>query len=448
MTASQKPKTPSMTMKVRPGTAPEDIDTFCKRASRVKLSQVVDNVEVTEQMVSEGQARRTQFDIHIKFFPKMEYVAEYDTDPGEILAAFATRFPLMLKKEIQAEMKKLDADLRSQIAEMGKGKKVRSRDGEEEEGEDEIGTVPTRKRDADEESEVGDGDADEEKRARQKKEQATYESDGSDIEDTGEFDNDALEAEFDSDAGSESGEAREAKKAGSSFKSEVKKVGDLFMSHLHQATKFAFTESECDFQLEFRMDMPKLLFVGIVERTCRATIIREIPGITECFKVKDDSKNGQEPEIRLTTNGSNLQGLWNFAAGSEESILEDDDIYSNDIYAILKTYGVEMARAAILKEMSGVFGAYNIQVDRRHLELIADYMTFDGGYKPFNRKGISTNPSPLLKASYETTAAFLSEATLFGDFDDLSTPSGNIVMGRPNLTGTGVFDVVMPVVGA
>jgi hypothetical protein len=55
-------------------------------------------------------------------------------------------------------------------------------------------------------------------------------------------------------------------------------------------------------------------------------------------------------------------------------MLEDDDIYSNDIYAILKTYGVEMARAAILKEMGGVFGAYNIQVDRRHLELIADYM--------------------------------------------------------------------------
>ena len=69
--------------------------------------------------------------------------------------------------------------------------------------------------------------------------------------------------------------------------------------------------------------------------------------------------------------------------------------------------------------------------------------TFDGGYRPFNRRGLSTNPSPLLKASFETTAAFLSDATLFGDFDDLTTPSGNIVLGRPNATGTGVFDVVM-----
>lgn len=111
-----------------------------------------------------------------------------------------------------------------------------------------------------------------------------------------------------------------------------------------------------------------------------------------------------------------------------------------------------------------MFAVYKIDVDIRHLELIADYMvcgagavsristlliracqTFDGGYKPFNRKGISTNPSPLLKASYETTAAFLSDATLHGDFDDLTTPSGNIVMGRLSHTGTGVFDIVMPV---
>jgi hypothetical protein len=33
-----------------------------------------------------------------------------------------------------------------------------------------------------------------------------------------------------------------------------------------------------------------------------------------------------------------------------------------------------MARASIVREMSRVFGVYNIEVDIRHLELIADYM--------------------------------------------------------------------------
>jgi hypothetical protein len=135
---------------------------------------------------------------------------------------------------------------------------------------------------------------------------------------------------------------------------------------------------------------------------------------------------------------------------------------SNDIYGLLKTYGVEMARTAIFREITNVFGVYSIKVDRRHLELIADYMvsnvpysvsvglmllqqTFDGGYKPFSRRGISTLSSPLLKASFETTAAFISDATLYGDFDDLTSPSGRIVIGRPIAAGTGVFDVVMPI---
>lgn len=50
---------------------------------------------------------------------------------------------------------------------------------------------------------------------------------------------------------------------------------------------------------QFRPDMPKLLFVGIIERTCRATIVREIPGITDCFQTKEDSKTGGEPTVKV-----------------------------------------------------------------------------------------------------------------------------------------------------
>lgn len=38
-----------------------------------------------------------------------------------------------------------------------------------------------------------------------------------------------------------------------------------------------------------------------------------------------------------------------------------------------------MARAAILREVGGVFSAYKIDVDIRHLELIADYMVSTHG---------------------------------------------------------------------
>ncbi|KAK7054250.1 DNA-directed RNA polymerase subunit [Favolaschia claudopus] len=447
MTASPKPKTPSMSMTVCPGVTDEDIDVFCKRASRVTLAQVVQDVSVRERLIVEGEARRTQFTIDLSFYPKKEYLSEYDIDPIEILLSFGTKFPLTLKKEMQAEMKKLDADLRSQIRELGKGKQVKPAAGEVEGDDDGDGEPKAKgkKKDDDDESEAGDGDADDEKRARQKKQQATY-SDDEDEEDGEEALNDAdIEAAYASDADADAPKVPKKKLQSMSMAKRVSVVSDAFTKNLQHATSFSFDDSKCTFQLEFRPDMPKLLLVGILERTCRATIIREIPGITDCFQ----SREKGQAQVKLTTNGSNFQGLWQFSAGSDETILEEDDIYSNDIYAILKTYGVEMARAAILREMSSVFGAYKIQVDQRHLELIADYMTFDGGYKPFNRTGIAANSSPLLKASYETTASFLSDATLYGDFDDLTTPSGNIVLGRPSLSGTGVFDVVMPVaVGA
>ena len=47
--------------------------------------------------------------------------------------------------------------------------------------------------------------------------------------------------------------------------------------------------------------MPKLLLVGIVERTCVKTVIREIPGITDCFKSKEDASDGSAVYTVRTT---------------------------------------------------------------------------------------------------------------------------------------------------
>ena len=106
MTASTKPKTPSMTMDVRAGTATPDIDVFCKKAGRLTMSQVVDKVLVRERLVSNGGSRLKEYLVDLAFYPKADYQQEYDVEPSEILAAFATRFPLILRKEIQNELKR------------------------------------------------------------------------------------------------------------------------------------------------------------------------------------------------------------------------------------------------------------------------------------------------------------------------------------------------------
>ena len=109
---------------------------------------------------------------------------------------------------------------------------------------------------------------------------------------------------------------------------------------------------------------------------------------------------------------------------------------------MLKVYGVEAARSAIVKEVAGVFDVYGISIDPRHLSLIADYMTFEGGYKAFNRTGIISNPSPLSQMSFETTTAFLTAATLGGHTDLCNSPSARLVIGKVVSNGTGNFDLI------
>jgi hypothetical protein len=257
MTASQKPKTPSMSMSVREGASQAEIDLFCKRASRVALSHLVEDVVVHEISKVEGDARRTVFSIEINFFPEEEYTSEYDLGPLDLLNIFAIRFPLTLKKEIANEMKKLDADLKSQIADLGKGKKSSTREGEDADAEEEGEEGPRKKRGDDEESEMGDGDAEDEKRARQKKQQATYESDEDVSEDEdevgeGEFNDAEIEAAYaeDEDMDVDNGKKKRKKKKASSFDDEVSRVSESFMSRLNPATSFEFNAARCTFELE------------------------------------------------------------------------------------------------------------------------------------------------------------------------------------------------------
>ena len=88
------------------------------------------------------------------------------------------------------------------------------------------------------------------------------------------------------------------------------------------------------------------------------------------------------------------------------------------------------------------FSAYGIEVNPRHLSLIADYMTFDGSYKPFNRIGIENNPSPFQQMTFETAIGFLRSATLAGKSDTLDSPSSCIVIGKPHCSGTASFRVM------
>lgn len=88
---------------------------------------------------------------------------------------------------------------------------------------------------------------------------------------------------------------------------------------------------------------------------------------------------------KIQTDGISFDGIWQLF---ENENIDFNQITANDIHATLSTFGVEAARATIVHEIRSVFGAYGISVDLRHLNLLADFMTVQGGYRPCNRLGI------------------------------------------------------------
>lgn len=254
MTASTKPKTPSMTMVVNEDVPTAKIESFCKRASRLTLSQVIDNIVVTECLVVDGLARNKEFTIEMSFYPKSEYLSEYDVDAPEIQASFGVRFPVALRKEIQMELKRLDADLKGQIAEIGKGKIVTNLEdiggNDDVAGGDDEGEAPPPRKD-DEASEVGDGDAEEEKQRKKRVEMIGYEDDSDSDE---ELDEAGIEAKFtDEEASDGEGVENQTVGAPEAKTKAVSRTENLFLANCSAfATAFHFSSKGCKIGLSVR----------------------------------------------------------------------------------------------------------------------------------------------------------------------------------------------------
>ncbi|GJP44529.1 hypothetical protein CLOM_g3917 [Closterium sp. NIES-68] len=196
--------------------------------------------------------------------------------------------------------------------------------------------------------------------------------------------------------------------------------------------------------LSVPVSSPTVLTHEIVDKVAASVEVRATPGVQRCAALEPASP-GQPPRIQVE--GLNIPGLWELAARTtgvddDEGVLDVDRLTTNHIAAVLTTFGVEAARATIVKEVRGVFGMYGISVDPRHLGLIADFMTYDGGYRACNRVGIDANPSPILKMSFETATKFLINAASRGHTDRMESPSSRIALGRVVDVGSGCFDLM------
>jgi DNA-directed RNA polymerase subunit A" len=164
----------------------------------------------------------------------------------------------------------------------------------------------------------------------------------------------------------------------------------------------------------------------------KATRIRGIPGIKRALIRKESSS-----EYAIYTEGSN------FAAVLEIEGVDPTRTTTNSIFDIYHVLGVEAARAALIDEASRTLQEQGLNVDIRHIMLVADVMTNEGDIRAIGRHGISgKKTSVLARAAFEITAAHLLRAAVTGEVDELKGVAENIIVGQPITLGTGAVNLI------
>lgn len=154
-----------------------------------------------------------------------------------------------------------------------------------------------------------------------------------------------------------------------------------------------------------------------------------IPGIEDVYIHEDKG------EWVVDTRGTNL-----YAAFANES-LDYTRCKSSDIWEVLRILGVEATRNFIIEEFFKVLSVSGASVGRRHIELLADSMTYQGKINSVNRYGIDRNQiGPMAKASFEESVRNFFIAAVNGESDNMGV-SSSLMGGKLVKCGTGFLDV-------
>jgi len=166
----------------------------------------------------------------------------------------------------------------------------------------------------------------------------------------------------------------------------------------------------------------------------------KIKGIKKVRRVIIQSTPGEDGrmEYYLVTEGSNLKDVL------EVPGVDPRKVYTNNIHEIEEVLGIEAARAALIKEMKEVLAEQGLDVDVRHIMLVADIMTYTGRVRQIGRHGVSgEKPSPLARAAFEMTTQNLFDAAARGEVDKLLGVTETVIVGGVIRMGTGMVEVAM-----
>lgn len=168
---------------------------------------------------------------------------------------------------------------------------------------------------------------------------------------------------------------------------------------------------------------------NILIPTLNSVPVSGIFGIEDCYY----SQIKKTDEWMIDTKGSNYKEL------IIQPYVDFKKTKSNNVWDMMEILGIEGAHNFLVEEFSKV-----ITVNKRHLNILLDSMTFQGKIMSVSRYGIDRKQvGPLAKACFEQPVEnFLISATK-GEIDDIVGVTASITLGKLSRIGTGSVDLIV-----
>ena len=186
------------------------------------------------------------------------------------------------------------------------------------------------------------------------------------------------------------------------------------------------------------LSVPEADFKGLykLKEKLKSTLISGVKGVSQVMVSQ------REKDFVILTLGSNLKEVVQIKGVDAERVT------SNDIHDTFAVFGIEVARQTIINEITKVLEGQGLDINIRHLKMVADAMTSNGGVKGVTRMGIiSDKASVLARATFETPDKQFVTATIQGARDELKSVIENILLNQPIPVGTGLPGLMVEVTG-
>lgn len=218
-------------------------------------------------------------------------------------------------------------------------------------------------------------------------------------------------------------------------KDRMKEIGITTNSIIKQLSKqikgYSVKEKEGILTLKATNKEESLNVIYKAKEKIKLVHLSGIKNISQVLPVK------RGDEYIIITAGSNLRDILQMGE------VDTSRTKTNNIFEIADILGIEAARQAIINEVYNVIESQGLNVDIRHIMLVADTMCISGSVKGITRYGVvSEKASVLARASFETPIRHIINAALIGEVDELNSVVENVMLNQPTPVGTGLPDLV------